>query len=173
MGAIMEDKKNEIETPQAETTENSNTPVKKKNNFKWVLLIIFVALIAKVILAPKEPEVAWLDYESGVKLAKELDKPILIAFYKTNAPMCTAMWADTYAHKASIQFIEQNFIPIMVDVDKEPALAKEYEVGYYPIHFIKTPDNSKIIKTRRGYDTPGQFKPFLLEGLEKMGLTPK
>jgi hypothetical protein len=78
------------------------------------------------------------------------------------------MWANTYASQTSINFIEQNFVPIMVDVDKEPALVKEYKVSYYPTHFIKTPDNKEIIKTRRGYDTPAQFRPFLLDGLKAM-----
>jgi len=169
----MEDKKSEIETPQAETAEKPKTPAKKKNNFKWILLIVFAALIAKILLTPKDPEVAWLDYESGVKLAAKEDKPILIAFYKANTRFCTDMWADTYAHEASIQFIEQNFVPIFIDVVKEPALAKEYDVTYYPTHFTKTPDNKEILKTRRGYDTPGQFRPFLIESLEAMKENPE
>ena len=169
----MEDKKNEIGTGQAETIDRPNTPIKKKNNFKWILLIVFIALIARTLITSKTPEVAWLDYASGVKLAKEQDKPILIAFYKANTRMCTDMWSDTYAHESTINFIEQNFVPIFVDVDKEPALAKEYDIGYYPTHFIKTPDNKDVIKTRRGYDTPGQFRPILIGALEKMGRQPK
>ena len=169
----MEDKKSDANTPQPETAEKPKTPAKKKNNFKWILLLVFAALIAKVLLAPKDQEVAWLDYESGVKLAAKEDKPILIAFYKANNRFCTDMWNNTYVHAPSIQFIEQNFVPIFVNADKDPALAKEYDVSYYPTHFIKPPDNSRIIKTRRGYDTPGQFRPFLLEGLEKMNREPK
>ena len=169
----MEDKKSDPDITPAETVNNSKPAAKKKSNFKWILLIVFIALIAKVILAPKEPEVAWLDYESGIKIAKEQDKPILIAFYKAGNRFCNDMWGDTYAKQTSINFIEQNFVPIFVDVDKEPNVAKEYDVSYYPTHFIKTPDNKETIKTRRGYDTPGQFKPFLLEGLEKMERKPK
>ena len=88
----MEDKKPEINDQQSGTAA---TPKKPKSNFKWILLIVFAALIAKVILAPKEPEVAWLDYESGIKIAKEQDKPILIAFYKAGNRFCNDMWADT------------------------------------------------------------------------------
>lgn len=169
----MEDKKSEPETPQTETANNSNAPVKKKSGFKWILLIVFIALIARPFIKSETPKVGWQDYESGIKLAKEQDKPILIAFYKEGTRFCTDMWADTYANKKTIQFIEDNFVPIFVDVDKQPALAKEYSVGYYPTHFIKTPDNTETIKTRRGYDTPGQFRPFLLEGLKEAGKEPK
>ena len=168
----MEDKKSEPETPQAETAKKSNAPVKKKSGFKWILLVVFIALIARPFIKSETPELNWQDYEPGVKLAKEQDKPILIAFYKEGARFCTDMWANTYADKTSIKFIEDNFIPIFVDVDKQPDLVKEYNVGYYPTHFIKTPDNTEIIKSRRGYDTPVQFKPFLLEGLKGAGKEP-
>ena len=169
----MEDKKPDTDRSQAETGDNSNAVVKKKGRFKWILLIVFIAMVVRVILAPKGVELQWFDYESGTKLAAEQDKPILIAFYKAGAPFCTDMWGDTYAHEASIRFIEANFVPVLVDVDKRPELAREYEVTYYPTHFIKTPGNKDIVKTRRGYDTPGQFRPFLIAGLEKMGLEPR
>lgn len=169
----MEDKKSEIGDQTPESADSGKPAPKKKSNFKWILLIVFVAMMAKIILAPKAPEVQWLDYESGVKLAKQQGKPILIAFYKAGYRFCTDMWADTYANEPSIKFIEDNFIPILIDGDKQPGLAKEYDVTYYPTHFIKTSDNKEIIKTKRGYDTPGQFKPFLLESLEKMNRKPK
>lgn len=169
----MEDKRSEIGKAEAEIFDNSNGVVKKKSNFKWILLIVFIALIVKIILTPKGRELQWLDYESGIKVAKQEDKPILIAFYKVGTQFCSEMWSDTYTNENIIKFIEANFVPIMVDVDKRPDLATEYEVGYYPLHFIKTPDNKEVIITRRGYDTPGQFRPFLIEGLKRMELSPK
>ena len=164
----MEDKRSD-----AEIVDNSTAVVKKSNNFKWIFLIVFFALIVKIILTPKGPELGWFDYESGIKLAKQENKPILIAFYKIGTKFCREMWSDTYTNKGMIEFIEANFVPIMVDVDKRADLVKEYEVGYYPTHFIKTPDNTEVTKTRRGYDTPGQFRPILLEGLQKMNREPK
>jgi len=170
----VEDKKTDTDKSHAETGDNSNAVVKKKGHFKWILLVVFIAMFARVILFPKKKvELHWFDYESGTKLAAEQDKPIFIAFYKAGTRFCSEMWSHTYKNEASVIFIEQNFVPIFVDVDKQPELAREYEIDYYPTHFIKTPDNREIIKTRRGYDTPGQFRPFLITGLEKMGLEPK
>lgn len=169
----MEDKRSKIGKDDAEISDNSNAVVTKKNNFKWILLVVFIAMIVRIILTPQDLELQWLDYESGIKVAKQENKPILIAFYKVGTKFCSEMWGDTYNNEKIIKFIEANFVPIMVNVDKQPDLVREYEVGYYPTHFIKTPDNKEIVKTRRGYDTPGQFTPILIEGLNRMGLKPK
>lgn len=170
----MEDKNTDTDKSQGETVDNANTVVKKKGGFKWILIVAFIAIFARVIFNPKKPvELHWFDYESGTKLAKEQDKPILIAFYQADKQYCKDMWGDTYKHEASIRFIEANFVPIMVDVDEQPELAKEYEINYYPTHFIKTPDNKKVIKTRRGHDPPRVFKDYMLTCLEEMGLEPK
>jgi len=168
----MEDKKIENDDQPPESIGTRKPAPKKKSNFKWILMLVFAALIIRPFFKAKAPEVAWQDYETGIKLAQQQNKPILLAFYKAGTRFCRDMWADTYANKNAIKFIEDNFVPIFVDVDKQPDIAKEYNVSYYPTHFIKTPDNKKIIKTRRGYDTPAQFKPFLLEGLEGAGKEP-
>jgi thioredoxin-related protein len=168
----MEDKKPQNDDHPTQITEVTKSVPKKGSNFKWILLIVFAAMIIRPFFKAKPPELAWQDYETGVKLAQEQDKPILLAFYKAGERFCTDMWANTYANKNAIKFIEDNFVPIFVDVVKQPNLAKEYKISYYPTHFIKTPDNKEIIKTRRGYDTPGQFRPFLLEGLAGAGKEP-
>ena len=165
----MEEKNTKSETPAEQPTPSAAAP-KKKSPFKWILLIVFAAIILNVIRTQEKSSVAWQDYDTGIKLAKENDKPILISFYKESARMCREMWKTTFANKNMINFIENNFVPIMVDVDQQPELAKEYEVSYYPTHFIKTPDNSKILKTRRA---GVNFMPFMLEALENMDRKPK
>ena len=169
----MEDKRSEIGKDEAEISGNLNVVPAKKNNFKWILLIVFIAMIVRIILTPQDLQLQWVDYESGIKIAKQEDKPILIAFYKAGTKFCSEMWGNTYTNENIIKFIEANFVPIMVDVDKQPELVTEYEVGYYPTHFIKTSDNKEIIITKRGYDAPGQFTSFLKEGLNRMDLEPK
>jgi len=168
----MEDKKPQNDNHPLKNAEAVKSAPKKKSNFKWILLVVFLAMVVRPFFKAETPELAWQDYETGVKLAQQQDKPILLAFYKAGTRFCRDMWNDTYANETAIKFIEDNFVPIFVDVVKQPDIAREYNVTYYPTHFIKTPDNKVIIKTRRGYDTPGQFRPFLLEGLEGAGKEP-
>ena len=146
-----------------------SAPAKKKSKFSFTwIVVIFVALMLFNFVRPRpNPQVNWLDYETGIKTAKQQNKPILIAFYKKGHPFCEKMWADTYANQEMIDFIEDNFVPVFVDVDEQPALAKEYDVTYFPLHVFKTSDNKQILKTRRGYDTPSQFSPVLNQVLEK------
>jgi thioredoxin-related protein len=166
----------EENTPQSEAASenkpNQPQPNKKPKNknlsFSWILLIAFGLMILNIIRPHKTYSMDWLDYESGIQTAAKQHKPIMIAFYKKDNKFSEEMWADTYANKDMIDYIENTFVPILVDVDKNPEIAKEYEVSYYPFHVFKTSDNKEILKTRRGYDTPGQFKPILLEVLDKL-----
>ena len=106
-------------------------PVKKKKSpFMWILLIVFAALVLNAMRTPEKPQMSWMDYKTGIRTAAEQDKPLLISFYKADARMCKDMWSNTYANQSMIDFIESNFIPVMVDVDQEPDLTKEYDVGY-------------------------------------------
>ncbi|MHC5076639.1 MAG: DUF255 domain-containing protein, partial [Planctomycetota bacterium] len=67
--------------------------------------------------------VNWIeDYETGIARAKELDKPLFLAFYKANTPFTIDMWRDTYRNPQVIDYLESNFIPVFIDVDKQPEL---------------------------------------------------
>ena len=172
----MEDKYSETNsTPQQspEPSKPASAQKKKKSPFKWVLLIVFALMMVNLFRPQHKPSMNWLDYEAGIKAARQQNKPLMIAFYKSGQRFSDDMWADTYANKNIIKYIQANFIPVLVDSDKSPDLVKEYEVTYFPLHIFKTSDNKEIVKTRRGYDTPGQFMPVLNEVLEKLNRKPK
>lgn len=157
---------NNTDSPETKAAEPSPVKKKSKFSFTWILLIAFVLIFANIFRPKHTPQMHWLDYEAGIKIAQQQNKPMMLAFYKPHHSRCIDMWNDTYTNRHTIDFIEANFVPIYVDVDQQPDIAKKYEVAYYPMHIFITKDNKKIIKTRRGYDTPTQFMPILMEVLE-------
>ena len=89
---------------------------------------------------------------------------MLIAFHKKFAPFSTEINQKTYPDKRVIKYIEEKFIPIYIDVDEQPEIAKLFNVGYYPTHYIKYPDSEKLIGPHIGYDVPTVF----IEKLERL-----
>ena len=162
------------QTPNT-STQTAPAQQKKKNKFSftWILLIVFALMIANNFRPKKTVSMNWFDYETGVQTAQQQDKPLMIAFFKKGQKFSEDMLADTYKNQNIIDYIEANFVPVYVNVDKQQKLAEKYSVSYYPMHLFATPDNKEIVKTRRGYDTPSQFMPVLNEALEKMDRTPK
>ena len=141
---------------------------KKKFNPLLIMILIFIALVVVVFITQNKASINWLeDYKTAVELAEKQNKPLLLAFYKPNAPMCTRTFNDTYKSPKVKEFVESNFVPVLINVDKHPKLADTYKVSYYPTHFVKDVKSNKLSDPRLGYDPPGSFIEVVTELLEK------
>jgi hypothetical protein len=142
---------------------------KKRSGGRWILLLVFLVFIATVFLTQHKGTINWVeDYEAGMKLAKQRKKPVLLTFYKLHTRFCSDMSQNTYNDSDVIEYVESNFVPVFIDVDKEPEIAKLYNVDYYPTHYIKQPDSNELIGPHLGYDVPSVFIQKLEDLLVKM-----
>ena len=135
------------------------------------LLIMFLAffiLVVLVFIFQRTDTIDWEDYDTGIKLAEKQNKPVLLAFYKEFAPMSTDTRRNTYTHPDVIDYVHRNFIPILINVDEQPKIAEQYNIGYYPTHYIKPPDSNEIFGPLIGYDPPAVFIKKLKDLLDKM-----
>jgi len=143
---------------------------KKPSRAIWIVFLVFIALVAIVFLTQHKEPIDWVeDYQAGLELAKQQNKPVLLAFYKQFTPMSTSTFENTYNNPDVKKFVEQNFIPILIDVDKQPEIAKHYNIGYYPTHYIKQPDSDDIFGPMMGFDPPSLFIKKLKDLLQEMG----
>lgn len=141
----------------------------KKTRALWVVLLVFLAFVVIVFITEREDMISWVeDYEAGMELAKQQNKPVLLAFYKLNTRFSTDTWENTYNDPKVIEYVEANFIPILIDVDKQPEIAERYKVDYYPTHYIKRPDSNELFGPMLGYDPPALFISKLKDLFGKM-----
>jgi thioredoxin-related protein len=149
-------------------TQANNQNIRKKNNSRkplLVILVVFAAFVTIVIVNQNKDSIDWIkDYQTGLELAKKQNKPMLIAFHQKFAPFSTQINQKTYPDKRVIKYIEDKFIPIYIDVDKQPETAKLFNVGYYPTHYIKYHDSEERIGPHIGHDTPTVF----IEKIERL-----
>jgi thioredoxin-related protein len=117
--------------------------------------LILIALAAVVTLthfaAPVtagEDGVPWLTYKQGLEKQRELKKPMLIFFHLPYCYRCKEMERKVYKDSKVISFINQHFIPVMVDTDKEKQTAKLFEVNYTPTHVFIAPDGSIALQEK-------------------------
>jgi thioredoxin-related protein len=117
--------------------------------------LILIALAAIVMLAhfavpvmAGEHGVHWLTYKQGLEKQRELKKPMLLFFHLSYCYRCKQMERKVYEDSKVILFINQHFIPVIVDLDKEKQMAKLFKVDYTPTHVFIAPDGSTALREK-------------------------
>ena len=117
---------------------------KKQSRALWIVILVFTTFVVTVFLTQNREQIAWKDYNTGIELAKQQNKPALLCFSKQNAPFCSGMWQNIYNKPDVKKYVEANFVPILIDVDKQPEIARRYKVTYYPTHYVENPSTNEI-----------------------------
>jgi len=77
--------------------------------------------------------IKWNDWNEEIfEKAKNENKPILLSLSAIWCHWCHVMDETTYSDEEIINLINENFIPVRVDVDKRPDIAERYNFGGYP-----------------------------------------
>ena len=128
----------------------------KKNTIKCIplyLVIIFTALGLFASLASAGDKINWYSYEKGMKKANDEVKKIYINFHADWCYYCKVMKKTTFKDPAVISYLNENFVPIRIDTEKEKKLAREYKVQGLPANWFLEADGAKIGMK------PGLLKP--------------
>ncbi len=134
-----------------------------------ILSFIFLGFVIFVFLTQRKESIHWIeDYDTGIRQAERQNKPVLLTFYKAGTRFCEDISQNTYVNPRVIKYVEENFVPIFIDVDKQPDIARRYHVDYYPTHYIKRPDGEKLFGPILGYKPPTVFISELENLLKKM-----
>lgn len=118
---------------------------KKQSRALWIIILVFIIFVVIVFLTERKEQIAWIeDYHAGIELAKRQNKPALLCFFKQHTHFSSDMWQDVYSRPDVKEYVEANFVPILIDADKQPEIAKRYNVTYYPTHYVEYPSTNQI-----------------------------
>lgn len=111
-------------------------------------------------------QIKWYSYDEGVALGKKEGKKIFLHFYADWCHFCAEMKKDTFTNKEVIGYLNQHFVPILVNTDKERKIAGNYFVRGLPATFFLTAEGNKIQlpieESRKMSDIPGFISPEML-----------
>lgn len=141
---------------------------KSRNRTVWVIVAIFIAFTAFVFVTQKNTTINWVeDYERGMALSEEQNKPALLVFYKLFTQYTTRTRQDTFKSPEVKQYLEANFVPILINVDEQPKPGEKYNVDYYPTYYVQMPDSNDIFGPLQGYYPPNSLIKELDRLMEK------
>ncbi len=126
------------------------------------------------LTAAKDSSIDWQAYKQGLEIAKTQNKPVLLYFHADWCKYCQKLKKVTFADKAVLNYLSENFISITIDTEKEKDLASEWDIKGLPNLWFLKADNSKI-SNLPGYVGPEQFLNILkyirTESYEKMSFS--
>lgn len=113
-------------------------------------LILFFFLTVPVFSTMAASSITWYGYDKGISLAKEKKKKIYINFHADWCGYCRKMEKETFVDPKVVSFLNDNFISVRINSDKEPKLAQKFNVRGLPANFFLT-DRGEPIGNQPGY----------------------
>ncbi|MFZ2633339.1 MAG: thioredoxin family protein [Desulfosalsimonadaceae bacterium] len=130
------------------------------------IFFVFAFLFSVIIVCPPSdaadtkpadnPGIQWQPYASGIKAIKDQKKKGFLHFYTDWCTYCKVMNKNTFTDPKIIAYLNENFIPIRVNADKEKAVAREFRVSPVPDNWFITEDASSL-HIRPGYIPPEEL----------------
>ena len=121
--------------------------------FCSVQLVTFFLVICFSSAIYASDSIKWYAYEEGKVLAKVEKKKVFLHFYADWCGFCLKMAKETFQNAAVLSDLNNNFIAIRVDFDKEPETANKYGVMGLPSSWFLTTMGQPIISIP-GYISP-------------------
>jgi uncharacterized protein YyaL (SSP411 family) len=89
----------------------------------------------------EETKVEWREWgEEAFAEARETDTPILLSLSATWCSWCHKMDREAYSNPMVAANVNDSFVPIRVDIDRQPRVRERYNVGGFPSTVFATRD---------------------------------
>jgi thioredoxin-related protein len=98
-------------------------------------------------------QIEWYAYDKGMMKARESGKGMVFYFYADWCTYCVRMQEETFSHDSVIDFMNNEVIPVKVDVDQEKKISRAFGVRGLPATVLVTRSGDKI------GPMPGFMKP--------------
>ncbi len=127
------------------------------------IAVTLLVLLLIVQLSPVQADttgIKWRPYDEGMMLGKSQNKKVFINFYATWCSFCKMMDTQTFKDTAVIDYLNENFISVKVDVDKERDVAAHYNISPLPdVWFVS--EKGEAIGNKPGYIPTEEMLPVL------------
>jgi thioredoxin-related protein len=148
-------------------TGSHSQPIGKTKNFRPVLrmklkifelvcLLVIGFMITTTAGHTASNSVKWYSFDEGMALGQSQEKRIFMHFWAEWCGYCRRMEKKTFSNSAVIAKLNENFISIKVNYDREKRLVTTFKVAGFPDNWFFSKDR-KDIKHQPGYIPPEQF----------------
>lgn len=105
-------------------------------------------------------DIKWYSYDDGMTAGKKQGKKIFINFRANWCGFCRKMEKETFKSPSVISYLNENFVSIQVDTDKDRKTALKYQVRGLPSNWFLN-DKGEPVGNRPGYMNSDMFLKIL------------
>jgi thioredoxin-related protein len=126
-----------------------------KNIFKYACFLTAIIFILSTLSCSfaSSKFIRWYTYKQGIELSKKEEKKIFLYFYADWCTYCKKMETTTFNDYSVASYINDNFIPIKVNSDREVKIALDFDVKGLPSTWFIA-ENGEKISSLPGYIAP-------------------
>lgn len=131
-----------------------------RNQAAWVIFGIFAALIAVTVVSrvndPGEERIPWRTSLVDARAESQAqDKPVLLYFTADWCGPCQTMRRTTWSNP-DVEQAMQDFVPVKIDIDDQPAIAQQYGIRSVPTYAVLNGDG-RPVRASMGAIPPDEF----------------
>jgi len=112
------------------------------------------------------------DYSKAVQEAAASNRPLLLDFGTKACVYCRKLDATTFRDPTVIRLLNERFVPVKIDGDRDPKLVQAMRIESYPTLVVAGPDGS-VLAMHPGYLDANEMNRFLQGGLAKLSKSPE
>ena len=130
------------------------------NMLRWATFAVIFLMMVMPCGSAVSQEIQWHSYGDGMSRGKFEKKKVFIHFYADWCPACKQMEKQTFKNPDVVASLNENFIPIKVNTDRDQQTATIFRVRALPDNWFIAEDG-EIIGHQPGFIPPDQFSTML------------
>lgn len=146
--------------------------MKKQEVFLLITLLIFCMFLPGQGFTAEK--VDFKTHDKGIELVKDLKKKAFVFFHADWCVYCKKMKKESLSDKKVIEYLNDNFVSILVDTEAEEKIASKYNAKRLPMLYFLKGDGS-VLTHRPGYVEADELLNMLkfvnTESYKKMNFT--
>jgi len=127
----------------------------KIGNIARLTLIIILIVVLPGVSHPVGP-LNWYSFDEGMALGNSQGKKVFIHFWAEWCRYCHKMEKKTFRNPAVVAYLNENFIAVKVDTDREQKLADKLGIRSLPDNWFVS-ETGERLGYRQGYIPPDTF----------------
>ena len=120
------------------------------------LLIIIILVFTSPGTGQAATSLKWHSYDEGMALGNSQGKKVFIHFWSEWCRYCHEMERKTFRNPAVVAFLNENFISVKVDTDREQKVSAMFRIKGLPDNWFFS-EQGEPIGHRPGYIPPDTF----------------
>lgn len=109
----------------------------------FFLFFISLSIVISCNKASSE-DIKWRSFDEGMSIGKKNSKKVFIHFWTGWCGYCTKMANETFKDPAVVSFLNENFVAVRVNANKEKDLAAKYNVRGLPDNWFISKEGERI-----------------------------